>query len=119
MRERAYRIWEEEGRPNGPAAPSLSGYENSCPLRIGSATHMQLQLDVFGELVATSYQKPRGRARRVELGLGAGNRPQAFSHVALVNSAYRFLSRPGQLQQAAQPKKPALDDQIMASLTHS
>ncbi len=45
------------------------------------------------------------RSRRL-----VGNFPQAFSHVALVNSAYLFLGRPGQPQQAAQPNEPAVDD---------
>ncbi|MGZ8389241.1 MAG: hypothetical protein ACXWVL_01335 [Rhodoplanes sp.] len=42
-----------------------------------------------------------------------GNFPQAFSHVALVDSAYLFLSRPGQLQQATQPKQPAVDGRVV------
>jgi GH15 family glucan-1,4-alpha-glucosidase len=35
--------------------PWLSGYEGSCPVRIGNAAHAQFQLDVFGELLAASY----------------------------------------------------------------
>ena len=41
-----------------------------------------------------------------------GNFPQAFPHVALVNSAYRFL---GRAAPATQPDEPALDDEIMGS----
>jgi len=43
--------------------PWLSGYENSRPVRIGNAAHVQLQLDVFGELLGTFYQsRERGLA---------------------------------------------------------
>lgn len=33
----------------------LPGYEDSRPVRIGNAAHNQFQLDVFGEMLSTSY----------------------------------------------------------------
>ncbi len=38
----------------------LPGYEGSSPVRIGNAAHVQLQLDVFGELMDTYHQARRG-----------------------------------------------------------
>jgi GH15 family glucan-1,4-alpha-glucosidase len=38
----------------------LPGYEKSGPVRIGNAAHVQLQLDVFGEVMHTFYQSRRG-----------------------------------------------------------
>ncbi|RAI45593.1 glycoside hydrolase family 15 protein [Rhodoplanes roseus] len=38
----------------------LAGYENSRPVRIGNAAHDQLQLDVFGEVMATFHHARRG-----------------------------------------------------------
>ncbi len=38
----------------------LPGYEKSAPVRIGNAAHVQLQLDVFGELMDTYHQARRG-----------------------------------------------------------
>jgi GH15 family glucan-1,4-alpha-glucosidase len=38
----------------------LPGYEKSAPVRIGNAAHVQLQLDVFGEVMHTFYQSRRG-----------------------------------------------------------
>jgi len=34
----------------------LPGYEKSAPVRIGNAAHVQLQLDVFGEIMDTYHQ---------------------------------------------------------------
>jgi GH15 family glucan-1,4-alpha-glucosidase len=36
--------------------PHLAGYENSRPVRIGNAAHMQMQNDVFGYLLNVIYQ---------------------------------------------------------------
>ncbi|HZF26209.1 MAG TPA: glycoside hydrolase family 15 protein [Steroidobacteraceae bacterium] len=46
--------------------PWLAGYENSLPVRIGNAAHVQLQLDVYGELMDTLHV-----ARRFKLGAPA------------------------------------------------
>ncbi len=37
----------------------LPGYEKSMPVRIGNAAHVQLQLDVFGEIMDVYYQARR------------------------------------------------------------
>jgi GH15 family glucan-1,4-alpha-glucosidase len=37
----------------------LGGYENSRPVRIGNAAHLQLQLDVFGEVMDAAHQARR------------------------------------------------------------
>jgi GH15 family glucan-1,4-alpha-glucosidase len=39
--------------------PWLSGYEGSTPVRIGNAAHIQLQLDVFGEIMDVHHQARR------------------------------------------------------------
>ena len=38
----------------------LPGYEKSAPVRIGNATHTQLQLDMFGEIMDVRHQARRG-----------------------------------------------------------
>jgi GH15 family glucan-1,4-alpha-glucosidase len=40
--------------------PWLPGYEGSAPVRIGNAASVQLQLDVYGELMDTLYQACKG-----------------------------------------------------------
>jgi GH15 family glucan-1,4-alpha-glucosidase len=37
----------------------LPGYEKSAPVRVGNAAHVQLQLDVFGEIMDTYHQARR------------------------------------------------------------
>jgi len=44
--------------------PWLTGYEESCPVRIGNAAHNQRQLDIFGEVMDALHQARQG-------GLGA------------------------------------------------
>ena len=42
--------------------PHLSGYFNSAPVRVGNAAVNQLQLDVYGEILATAYSWSRTSA---------------------------------------------------------
>ena len=46
----------------------LPGYEKSAPVRIGNAAHVQLQLDVFGEIMDTYHQARRCGLTTNELG---------------------------------------------------
>jgi GH15 family glucan-1,4-alpha-glucosidase len=41
--------------------PWLSGYEDSKPVRIGNAASEQLQLDIYGEMLAAFHHAVRGR----------------------------------------------------------
>jgi len=52
----------------------LSGYRGAKPVRIGNAAHDQLQLDIYGELMATvsRYVQSGGTLDPVELGMLAG-----------------------------------------------
>ena len=54
-----HRLTEEE-------IPGLPGYENSAPVRIGNAAFKQLQLDVYGEVMAALYLALRRKVRRDE-----------------------------------------------------
>jgi GH15 family glucan-1,4-alpha-glucosidase len=49
----------------------LPGYEKSKPVRIGNAAHMQLQLDVFGEIMDVHHQARRCGLSTNESGWGA------------------------------------------------
>jgi GH15 family glucan-1,4-alpha-glucosidase len=42
--------------------PHLSGYRDSAPVRVGNAAVNQLQLDVYGEILATAYRWSRTSA---------------------------------------------------------
>lgn len=42
--------------------PHLSGYRDSAPVRVGNAAVTQLQLDVYGEILATAYKWSRNAA---------------------------------------------------------
>ncbi len=46
----------------------LPGYEESQPVRIGNAAHMQLQLDIFGEIMDAAHQARQGGLGAVEMG---------------------------------------------------
>ncbi|CAN5827636.1 glycoside hydrolase family 15 protein [soil metagenome] len=50
--------------------PWLPGYEGSLPVRIGNRAHVQLQLDVFGEVMDALHQARRG---------GIDDRPQDWA----------------------------------------
>ncbi|MBE7212700.1 MAG: glycoside hydrolase family 15 protein [Gluconacetobacter diazotrophicus] len=52
--ERQLMEWEVEW---------LGGYENSKPVRVGNAAAGQLQLDVYGEVLAAAYIGRKGRLR--------------------------------------------------------
>jgi GH15 family glucan-1,4-alpha-glucosidase len=65
-----------ETRLSEKELPHLSGYRDSRPVRIGNAAHAQLQLDIYGELLATvaQYMDAGGELdaseRRMVRGLG-------------------------------------------------
>jgi GH15 family glucan-1,4-alpha-glucosidase len=48
--------------------PWLRGYENSSPVRIGNAAHVQLQLDVFGEIADAMFQALKSGMQPAERG---------------------------------------------------
>jgi GH15 family glucan-1,4-alpha-glucosidase len=48
--------------------PWLSGYEGSCPVRIGNHAHTQLQLDVHGEIMDALHQARRGGISAIDSG---------------------------------------------------
>jgi GH15 family glucan-1,4-alpha-glucosidase len=50
----------------------LPGYEQSTPVRIGNAAHVQLQIDVFGELCDTHLQARRSGLSGNEAGWAVG-----------------------------------------------
>lgn len=66
----------------------LAGYEGSRPVRIGNAAHMQLQLDVYGELMDALYQSRRG-------GLLENERAWAIE-CALLDHLAKIWTRPDQ-----------------------
>ncbi|HSD21954.1 MAG TPA: glycoside hydrolase family 15 protein [Anaeromyxobacter sp.] len=45
-----------ERRLDEREVPGLPGYEGSRPVRVGNAAHLQLQLDVYGEVMDCFYQ---------------------------------------------------------------
>jgi GH15 family glucan-1,4-alpha-glucosidase len=51
--------------------PWLPGYQNSAPVRIGNAAHIQLQLDVFGEIMDVHHQARRAGLSTNESGWDA------------------------------------------------
>jgi len=44
----------------------LSGYENSCPVRIGNAAAMQVQLDIYGEMLDSFFHAQSRMGRHCE-----------------------------------------------------
>jgi GH15 family glucan-1,4-alpha-glucosidase len=50
----------------------LPGYENSAPVRVGNAAHLQVQLDVFGEMADTHLQGRLGGLSGNEAGWALG-----------------------------------------------
>ncbi len=58
--------------------PWLSGYENSQPVRIGNAAHVQRQLDIFGEVMDALHQARQG-------GLGANETGWAMQREFLLH----------------------------------
>jgi GH15 family glucan-1,4-alpha-glucosidase len=48
--------------------PWLPGYENSAPVRIGNAAHIQRQLDIFGEVMDALHQARQGGLAGYEAG---------------------------------------------------
>ncbi len=44
----------------------LNGYENSCPVRIGNAASLQVQLDIFGEMLDSFFHAQRSMRRHNE-----------------------------------------------------
>jgi GH15 family glucan-1,4-alpha-glucosidase len=50
----------------------LPGYENSTPVRVGNAAHLQVQLDVFGEMADTHLQGRLGGLSGNEAGWALG-----------------------------------------------
>ena len=60
--------------------PWLPGYENSQPVRVGNAAYMQLQLDIFGEVMDALHQARQG-------GLGANDTGWAIQREFLMHLA--------------------------------
>ena len=58
MGERQLIEWEVEWLP---------GYENSLPVRIGNAASLQVQLDIYGEMLDSFFHAQRSMARHTEL----------------------------------------------------
>ena len=58
--------------------PWLPGYENSLPVRVGNAAHVQLQLDIFGEVMDALHQAREG-------GLGANEAGWAMQREFLLH----------------------------------
>ena len=65
------------------------GYRGSAPIRIGNGATEQLQLDIYGEALDSLARADEGGlwiGHRLTGGQ-LGNFPQAFTHLALVDSA--------------------------------
>ena len=55
-------LYDVFGRTELPESEidTLSGYRNSRPVRIGNAAHSQVQLDVYGAVIAAAAEAPGG-----------------------------------------------------------
>jgi GH15 family glucan-1,4-alpha-glucosidase len=86
----------------------LPGYEASRPVRVGNAAHVQLQLDVYGELLDTMHQ-----VRRLSLPSGDG---EAWAvERAIVESLERLWREPDEgLWEIRGPRRHFVHSKVMA-----
>jgi GH15 family glucan-1,4-alpha-glucosidase len=66
----------------------LPGYEGARPVRIGNAAHLQLQLDVYGEVIDAAHQARRNGLATHESGWNV--------HVALLDHLAQIWKEPDQ-----------------------